>query len=79
MLSLPPGSEILDLCCGHGRCAIPLATRGYRVTDQDLSTFLLKKADLAIDAIYGALDGRELTLDAPRLVLLAGKQSAPSS
>ncbi len=25
LLSLAPGSSILDLCCGHGRHAIPLA------------------------------------------------------
>src|SRR5437762_2029352 len=37
LLALPPGSQILDLACGHGRHAIPLAERGYRVTGQDLS------------------------------------------
>jgi len=36
LLGLPPGSSILDLCCGHGRHAIPLAQSGYRVTGQDL-------------------------------------------
>ena len=45
MLSLPPESEILDLCCGTARHAIPLARRGYCVTGQDLSTFFLKKAE----------------------------------
>lgn len=45
LLSLPPESEILDLCCGHGRHAIPLAERGYRVTGQDLSAFFLEKAE----------------------------------
>lgn len=45
LLSPPPESEILDLCCGHGRHAIPLAKRGYRVTGQDLSAFLLEKAE----------------------------------
>jgi ubiquinone/menaquinone biosynthesis C-methylase UbiE len=44
LLALPPGSRILDLCCGHGRHAIPLAQRGYQVTGQDLSEFFLQCA-----------------------------------
>lgn len=44
LLSLPPGSAILDLACGHGRHAIPLAERGYRVTGQDLSEVFLNRA-----------------------------------
>lgn len=43
-LALPVGSAILDLCCGHGRHAIALAKRGYRVTGQDLSEFFLRRA-----------------------------------
>ncbi|MGD8998100.1 MAG: class I SAM-dependent methyltransferase [Anaerolineae bacterium] len=43
-LGLPPGSAILDLCCGHGRHSIALAERGYRVVGQDLSEVFLKKA-----------------------------------
>lgn len=51
LLSLPPGSEILDLCCGHGRHAIPLAERGYQITGQDLSPVFLEKAQVnAADA-----------------------------
>lgn len=44
LLSLPQGSSILDLCCGHGRHAIPLAQRGYMVTGQDLSEVFLHEA-----------------------------------
>jgi SAM-dependent methyltransferase len=44
LLSLQPGSHILDLACGHGRHAIPLAERGYRVTGQDLSELFLDRA-----------------------------------
>jgi len=36
-------------------------------------TRMVMKAGLTVDAVYGALDGRELTLDAPRLVILASK------
>ena len=32
-----PGSRILDLCCGIGRHAVPLARRGYDVVGLDLS------------------------------------------
>ena len=43
-LSLLPGASILDLCCGHGRHAIALAQRGYRVTGLDLSALHLELA-----------------------------------
>jgi SAM-dependent methyltransferase len=36
-LGLEPGARILDLACGHGRHALELARRGYRVTGLDLS------------------------------------------
>jgi SAM-dependent methyltransferase len=45
LLALPQGSSILDLCCGHGRHAIPLAQRGYKVTGQDLSEVFLREAE----------------------------------
>ena len=35
---------VLDLCCGPGRCSIPLAQREFDVTGVDRSPFLLKKA-----------------------------------
>ena len=35
---------ILDLCCGPGRFAIPLARRGIRVTGVDRTAFFLDKA-----------------------------------
>jgi SAM-dependent methyltransferase len=45
LLALPQGSSILDLCCGHGRHAIPLAQQGYKVTGQDLSEVFLGEAE----------------------------------
>ncbi len=39
----PPG-RILDLCCGHGRHAVPLAQRGFDVTGLDLSEYHLRLA-----------------------------------
>ena len=47
-LGLAEGARILDLCCGHGRHAVPLALLGYRVTGLDLSrAFLARAAGLA--------------------------------
>lgn len=40
----PSGKSVLDLCCGPGRCAIPLVKKGFAVTGVDRTEFLLKKA-----------------------------------
>jgi SAM-dependent methyltransferase len=45
LLALSKGSRILDLCCGHGRHAIPLAQHSYKVTGQDLSEVFLREAE----------------------------------
>jgi SAM-dependent methyltransferase len=39
-----PGATVLDLCCGPGRHAVPLAQRGWRVTAVDRTAFLLDRA-----------------------------------
>ncbi len=44
LLDLPPGAEILDCPCGHGRIANALAERGFRVTGLDSSEFFLENA-----------------------------------
>jgi 2-polyprenyl-3-methyl-5-hydroxy-6-metoxy-1,4-benzoquinol methylase len=41
LLALPPEGRILDLACGYGRIAVPLARRGFQVTGLDLSEPLL--------------------------------------
>src|SRR5712691_2973753 len=38
------GSRILDVCCGIGRIAVPLASLGYRVLGIDLSPRLVASA-----------------------------------
>ena len=44
VLDLKPGSRVLDVPCGNGRLAIPLAQRGCSVTGVDITTALLQDA-----------------------------------
>ena len=44
VLRLPAGSEVLDLCCGHGRHSVLLANAGLNMTGLDLSEQYLKQA-----------------------------------
>lgn len=46
----PEDAALLDLACGQGRHAIPLAALGYRVTGLDLSPALLRRARAAARA-----------------------------
>jgi SAM-dependent methyltransferase len=41
---LPSGSDVLDVGCGYGRIAVPLAARGYSVTGLDVAPNLLRAA-----------------------------------
>lgn len=56
MLNAQPGARILDLCCGQGRHAVPLAHAGYRVTGLDLSTYLLERAQQAAKGAGGEVE-----------------------
>lgn len=44
LLNLRPGDEVLDLACGHGRLAVPMAELGMRVTGLDRSEGFLALA-----------------------------------
>jgi SAM-dependent methyltransferase len=44
LLDLEPGLALLDLACGHGRIANPLAERGVRVTGLDATPLFLDLA-----------------------------------
>ena len=46
VLQLPVGSEVLDLCCGHGRHSVLLAKAGLNMTGLDLSEQYLEQAAL---------------------------------
>jgi SAM-dependent methyltransferase len=63
---VPEGGKVLDVACGTGRLAIPLARRGYRVTGIDLSPLYIDKArersadeGLDVDFIVGDMRGVE--------------------
>lgn len=43
-LGLERGAAVLDLCCGPGRHAVPLAKKGFRVTGLDYSASYLRAA-----------------------------------
>jgi SAM-dependent methyltransferase len=43
-LDIPPGARVLDVACGTGNTAIPLARRGAVVTGVDIATNLLAQA-----------------------------------
>jgi SAM-dependent methyltransferase len=43
-LAKPIGTTALDLGCGPGRCAVPLAQRGFTVTAVDRTPYFLGKA-----------------------------------
>jgi ubiquinone/menaquinone biosynthesis C-methylase UbiE len=44
LAACPEGGELLDVPCGFGRHAVPLARAGYRVTGVDRSSALLDEA-----------------------------------
>jgi SAM-dependent methyltransferase len=64
-LKLEPGAEILDLACGQGRIAVPLAQAGYRLTGLDYAERLLEAAqqaaaDAGVQIAFHHADMREI-------------------
>jgi SAM-dependent methyltransferase len=67
LADLPPGGEILDLCCGTGDLAGRLTAAGYRVYGLDASPAMLAIArERAPGAAFVLADARTFTL--PRRV-----------
>jgi SAM-dependent methyltransferase len=58
-LALPTGGRVLDVPCGHGRHAVELARRGYRVTGLDISAEALSHARAAADAAGVTVEWRQ--------------------
>ena len=48
---LPPGSEILDLCCGSGRVARALLRAGFHVQGLDASEPMLERARVSVSRL----------------------------
>lgn len=66
LAGLAPGARILDLCCGAGQMAAPMAARGFAVTGIDISPDMLRHARRnAPDATFLEGDARDFRLDAP--------------
>ena len=68
-LRLPPGGSVLDVPCGFGRHALPLARKGYRVTGVDISPETvdgLRREAAAAGLSVRCLRGNILTLRLPR-------------
>ena len=68
VLRLPVGSEVLDLCCGHGRHSILLAKAGLNMTGLDLSEQYLEQAavnamSVGIELALVRSDMREIPFD----------------
>lgn len=58
---LPSGAHVLDLCCGPGRHARPLAVHGYRVIGLDIDAIALGDArQIAPGASFVRADMREI-------------------
>lgn len=57
LAALPPGASVIDLGCGPGRVAVPLARRGHRVTGVDAQERYLERA-----RAHAARDGVPLAL-----------------
>jgi SAM-dependent methyltransferase len=65
LLELEPGLDLLDLACGHGRIANPLAERGVRVTGLDATPLFLElaredAAERGVDVEYVEGDMRSI-------------------
>jgi SAM-dependent methyltransferase len=58
-LHLEPGMQVLDLGCGQGRHAVPMAASGVQVVGQDRSPHMLDLARRAADEAGATVDWRQ--------------------
>lgn len=78
-LAARTGGPVLDLACGTGRIAIPLAQRGYAVTGADLAPAMLDAAPATrcgrpASPRYGAFDRSPLTGESPRMIYVCRRR-----
>jgi SAM-dependent methyltransferase len=64
-LSVPAGTKVLDIGCGTGQTAIPLAKRGAQVTGVDIASNLIlsarsRAAEAGVDVRFDEGDAEEL-------------------
>jgi SAM-dependent methyltransferase len=61
---IPPGTRVLDLCCGSGHVTKELVARGYEVTGVDLSAGLIEHARRELPSVeFHVQDARDMQLD----------------
>jgi SAM-dependent methyltransferase len=74
LMPLPAYADVLDLCCGSGRHALPLAERGYHVTGVDRTAPAL--AEARHEAERRGLPARFIQADMADLGVVPGPFSA---
>jgi SAM-dependent methyltransferase len=75
-LPLPDFRAVLDVCCGPGRHALPLAARGYQVTGVDRDAAMIAEAARKAEAIAGDGAARFLIGDMRELAAIPGTYDA---
>ena len=75
-LPRPDFRAILDVCCGPGRHALPLAARGYWVTGVDRDAAMVAEAARKAESIEGAGEARFLVGDMRDLAAIPGEYDA---
>lgn len=74
-LVLPPGSRVLDLCCGTGDQALALRRPGVEIVAADFCLPMLALAAPKFQAAAGAATARNGQADAPAGAVALGKPS----
>ncbi len=70
--AIPRGGDVLDLGCGVGRIAAPLAARGHRVTGVDESAGMLHEARRrGVDVVHARIEDLTLTRRFDAVLLLS--------